>query len=88
MTVEVVEGPTGATVEVYSEPPMGAVEVTEGAAASVVEVWPDSPSSPVEVLSVVVGIPGPRGVGFITVAPGQDPPAGTPDRTFVFEGPL
>lgn len=88
MTVEVVEGPTGAVVEVYSEPPMGAVEVTEGAAASVVEVWEDSAPTAVEVLSVVVGIPGPSGVGFITVAPGEDPPPGTPDRTFVFEGPL
>lgn len=75
MTIEVVET-TGTVVEAYDESTLTTVEVTTLAGGTV------------EVSSAVLGIQGAPGLSFITVAPGDDPPLDTPDRTFVFEGPL
>lgn len=86
MTVEA-SSTFGVSAEVLS-PPATTVEASSESSTTVVEVYDGAAGAAVEVHSVAVGVPGPPGLSFIVVAPGQDPPDGTPDRTFVFEGPL
>ena len=86
MSVEAFSSLTIGPVEVWPAGTTG-VEVSPPG-TSVVEVIDETSQAVAEVQGAVLGLPGPPGLSFVVVAPGEDPPPDTPDRTFVFEGPL